>query len=45
MASNSTMMQYFHWDLPADGTLWGQVTQEAGTLAASGITEQGHEWR
>jgi alpha-amylase len=38
MATNGTMMQYFHWDLPADGTLWNQVAAEAGNLAAAGIT-------
>lgn len=38
MATNGTMMQYFHWDLPADGTLWTQIAREAGNLAAAGIT-------
>jgi alpha-amylase len=38
MATNGTMMQYFHWDLPADGTLWNQVAREAANLAATGIT-------
>jgi len=38
MANNGTMMQYFHWDLPADGTLWNRVEKEAGNLAAAGIT-------
>ena len=38
MATNGTMMQYFHWDLPADGSLWNQVAREAGNLAAAGIT-------
>jgi len=38
MANNGTMVQYFHWNLPADGTLWNQVGREAGNLAAAGIT-------
>ncbi|WP_133511003.1 alpha-amylase [Candidatus Thiosymbion oneisti] len=38
MANNDTMMQYFHWNLPADGTLWNQIEREAGNLAAAGIT-------
>lgn len=38
MATNGTMLQYFHWNLPADGTLWNQVAREAGDLAAAGIT-------
>ncbi len=32
------MMQYFHWYLPADGSLWRQVADEAGELAAAGFT-------
>ncbi len=36
--TNGVMMQYFHWYLPADGTLWQQVVERAGELAASGIT-------
>jgi alpha-amylase len=38
MASNGTMMQYFHWGLPADGTLWTQMAREAANLTATGIT-------
>ena len=38
MATNGTMMQYFHWELSADGTLWNQVAREAGRLADAGIT-------
>jgi len=38
MASNGTMMQYFRWNLPDDGTLWNRVAEEAENLAASGIT-------
>lgn len=35
---NGTMMQYFEWDLPDDGTLWNKVKQEAANLAEVGIT-------
>ena len=35
---NGVMMQYFHWYVPADGTLWDQVARRAGELARSGIT-------
>jgi alpha-amylase len=38
MATNGTMMQYFHWDLPADGTLWNRLAGDAAGLAAAGIT-------
>ncbi len=33
-ASNGTMMQYFHWYVPNDGSLWKQVKDEAGEWAA-----------
>ena len=36
--TNGVMMQYFHWYIPDDGSLWGQVTDRAGDLAAAGIT-------
>jgi alpha-amylase len=32
------MMQYFHWDYPADGSLWRMVQNEAAALAGAGIT-------
>ncbi len=32
------MIQYFHWYLPDDGTLWRQATQGAEDLAAAGFT-------
>ncbi|AEH60222.1 alpha amylase catalytic region [Methanosalsum zhilinae DSM 4017] len=32
------MMQYFHWYMPADGTLWKQLEESASTLAQVGIT-------
>ncbi|UCD53027.1 MAG: alpha-amylase [Phycisphaerales bacterium] len=35
---NGTMMQYFHWYTANDGSLWQQVKDEAGKLAAAGIT-------
>lgn len=35
---NQVMMQYFHWYLPADGSLWQKVASEAATLSARGIT-------
>lgn len=34
---NGTMLQYFHWYSPADGTLWESVTKDAAKLAALGI--------
>ncbi|MCP5365348.1 MAG: alpha-amylase [Hyphomicrobiales bacterium] len=37
-AINGTMMQYFHWDLPADGTFWNQVAADAAGLAQAGVT-------
>ena len=35
---NGVMMQYFHWYLPDDGSLWNQVAEEAEELAKIGIT-------
>ncbi|MGI6211840.1 MAG: alpha-amylase [Anaerovoracaceae bacterium] len=35
---NGTMMQYFEWYLPADGTLWRKCAENAGRLAEKGIT-------
>jgi len=37
-AQNGVMMQYFHWYLPADGSLWRQVQEEAADLAKAGFT-------
>ncbi|MGZ5135624.1 MAG: alpha-amylase, partial [Flavitalea sp.] len=34
---NGTMMQYFHWYYPDDGSLWLKVKSEASRLAALGI--------
>ena len=36
--TNGTMMQYFEWYLPSDGSLWKQLSEKAQTLAESGIT-------
>jgi alpha-amylase len=36
--TNGVMMQYFHWYIPGDGSLWEQVADKAGELAAAGIT-------
>ena len=38
MATNETLMQYFYWDYPADGTLWGEMARNASELARAGIT-------
>jgi alpha-amylase len=35
---NGVMMQYFHWYIPADGSLWRQVAKEASELVKMGIT-------
>lgn len=37
-SSNGTMMQYFHWYYPADGSLWNKVTQESSNLSQMGVT-------
>lgn len=34
---NGTMMQFFHWYTPEDGSLWNTVKNEAPKLAAMGI--------
>ncbi|MBZ4683638.1 MAG: glycosidase [Fusobacteriales bacterium] len=36
--TNGTMMQYFEWYLPNDGSLWNKVASEASTLSNMGIT-------
>jgi alpha-amylase len=36
--TNGTMMQYFHWYYPNDGSLWKKVKAEAKNLAEAGIT-------
>ena len=35
---NGVMMQYFHWYMPNDGSLWRQVSANAQDLANVGIT-------
>ncbi|MBF2076684.1 MAG: alpha-amylase [Synechococcales cyanobacterium C42_A2020_086] len=35
---NGTMMQYFHWYLPANGSHWEEVQSRAKELAAAGFT-------
>ena len=35
---NGVMMQYFHWYLPEDGSLWKQVAEKVEELAKVGIT-------
>ena len=37
-SSNGVMMQYFHWYLEPDGTLWQEVANRAKDLANAGIT-------
>jgi alpha-amylase len=35
---NGTMMQAFHWYLPADGSLWGSLSDETRELSDSGFS-------
>ena len=35
---NGVMMQYFHWYLPPDGSLWNELKENTQDLAAIGIT-------
>lgn len=35
---NGTMMQFFHWYYPSDGSLWNEVKEKATELAEAGIT-------
>jgi len=35
---NGVMMQYFHWYIPADGTLWNTVLSKSTELSEAGIT-------
>ncbi|HET7899340.1 MAG TPA: alpha-amylase family glycosyl hydrolase, partial [Flavisolibacter sp.] len=34
---NGTMMQYFHWYYPKDGSLWNKIKEDAPWLASIGI--------
>jgi alpha-amylase len=36
--TNGVMMQYFHWYIPDDGSLWNQVAEKVEELARIGIT-------
>ena len=38
--TNDVMMQFFHWYIPDDGGLWGQVACRAGELAAAANCNQ-----
>ena len=35
---NGCMMQYFHWYIPNDGSLWDEVSKKSQELADSGFT-------
>ncbi len=35
---NGVMMQYYHWYIPEDGSLWNQLAEQAEELAKVGIT-------
>ena len=35
---NETILQYFYWELPNDGTLWNKVNRESAALSNAGIT-------
>src|SRR5580704_11475076 len=35
---NGTILQYFHWYYPADGSLWRRLAEESGRLAEMGFT-------
>lgn len=35
---NGVMMQYFHWYIPNDGSLWEQVASRADELSSAGFT-------
>src|SRR3954453_17412229 len=36
--TNGTMIQYFHWYIPADGKFWKEVKLKAKELSKFGIT-------
>lgn len=38
MTNNITLMQFFHWYYPADGSLWNWLASEAPHLEQAGIT-------
>ena len=35
---NGVMMQFFHWYVPADGSLWNELAEKSVALAKAGIT-------
>lgn len=35
--TNGTMIQFFHWYYPADGSLWKHVQEKAEELASLGV--------
>lgn len=35
---NGVMMQYFHWYLPPDGSLWNELADKVDELAEAGVT-------
>lgn len=37
-APNGVMMQFFHWYVPQDGSLWQELSEKAEDLATAGIT-------
>ena len=37
-AHNGVMMQFFHWYVEPDGSLWNELADKANDLAAAGIT-------
>ncbi|MDP3551097.1 MAG: alpha-amylase [Novosphingobium sp.] len=37
--TNRTLIQFFHWYTPADGSLWRQAGEEARRLSEMGITD------
>ncbi len=38
MSLNGVMMQYFEWDINADGSLWREVKEKAEELKEAGVT-------
>ena len=36
--ANGTLIQFFHWYTPADGSLWNHLKDQADYLASLGIT-------
>jgi alpha-amylase len=36
--TNGVIMQYFHWYIPGDGSLWNQLNKTAHELASAGFS-------